>query len=186
MKLFKSSPLNSVHTRLKLQLTENLSFVGSFLISMIFSTWWPETLISPFEIPTTSLPAVNFVYCLTSTWRSERDYKTELYKAGSFTGLYRPQNLNSLYIPNTNWKSLQQKGWLQLLQPQVPPGSGVLIQNTSFAALWPVGTSTTASSWSYFSGGTSRSLISSTSSLRVSFTLLAHWRLFWSWRILVI
>ena len=84
MKLFKRSPLNSMHTRLKLQLTENLSFVGSFLISMIFSTWWPETLISPLEIPTTSLPAVNFVYCLTSTWRSERDYKTELYKAGSF------------------------------------------------------------------------------------------------------
>ena len=51
---------------------------------MIFSTWWPETLISPFEIPTTSLPAVNFVYCLTSTWRSERDYKTGLNKAGSF------------------------------------------------------------------------------------------------------
>ena len=84
MKLFKRSPLNSMHTRLKLQLTENLSFVGSYLTSMIFNTWWPETLISPFEIPTTSLPAVNFVYCLTSTWRSERDYKTGLNKAGSF------------------------------------------------------------------------------------------------------
>ena len=72
-----------MHTGLKLQLTKNLRFVSSLLISMIFSTWWPETLISPFEIPTTSLPAVNFVYCLTSTWRSERDYKTELYKAGS-------------------------------------------------------------------------------------------------------
>ena len=81
MKLFKRSPLNSMHTRLKLQLTENLSFKVCqfcFQFNIYGCTWWPETLISPFEIPTTSLPAVNFVYCLTSTWRSERDYKIEV------------------------------------------------------------------------------------------------------------